>query len=149
MSGLPAGDLSQLPRKQLQDLAKEHGLKANAKSQILAEQLQALRDSAQQPAAAAPAAAAEEAGLASLVGTRKRLSSLFETVTGLVVGSVGNAERPSTSQKRGRDENDGGVSPIDEGAPLLSPLEPARRQSKVMKLATATGEPWCVPWHRG
>lgn len=145
MAVIPAGDLSQLPRKTLQDLAKEHGLKANGKSQVLAEQLQALRDRAKQPAAAAGAAAAAAKAAENQSPIVKRLSSLFASVTGpSTTVSPFSAGPPSTSHKRGRDAYEQGVDTIDEQAPLQSPLDPARRQSKIMKLSTAGGESWCV-----
>lgn len=150
MGAIPAGDLSQLPRKTLQDLAKEHGLKANAKSQALAEQLQALRDGKMKGAGAAAAAPKAPAVVASpakpVDPTRKRLSSLFATVSGPSSMSPMDAVTGSVSRKRARDEDGADDDTIDENAPLMSPLEPARRQSKIMKLASAAGaagEAWC------
>jgi hypothetical protein len=66
-AGLPGGDLSALPRRELQALAKACGLKANAKSDELAAQLMQLRDAtggapAGAAAAPAPAPASAQAG---------------------------------------------------------------------------------------
>jgi len=66
MSAIPAGDLCALARKELQALAKGHGLKANAKSEDLALALAALRDAqrpAQQPALGYVRRSAEAASL--------------------------------------------------------------------------------------
>lgn len=130
-----------LQRKQLQDLAKANGLKANAKSQVLAEQLQALRDGGAGAAATVPLpTGADEESLYSAL--KKRLSSVFDAVRGPSTQQQAPAEPPSTSHKRSREDFDP-VDTIDEQAPLTSPtLDPARRVSKMQRLSTAANDVW-------
>ena len=102
-------DLAAMPRRELQALAKAHGLKANAKSEELAAQLLPLllagagvsapvaapAPAAAQPAvaSAAPAAGEEEEGAEDVAGITRKLEDAFALADSPVVGLVGVGRR--------------------------------------------------------
>jgi hypothetical protein len=108
---IPAGDLTQLPRRDLQALAKTHGLKANSSTAALAAQLTLIRDGApaeqadtaatatvKRAAVVSPAAPAAEDEAVDTVLPVRRLSPTFSSladspVAGLVVDGFVQKQR--------------------------------------------------------
>ena len=89
---LSEDQLAQLPRREIQAIAKEHGIKANMKTALIIEQLLLLDSTTTSPAQVSPGAAP-----VASVSTDDKLANAAEDAAS-VGGAAATTELPSNTQ---------------------------------------------------